>query len=53
MDSKYCEECKGECKQFNRSLDDKIDDGFFYIINKIKLIFLYCLCMRKIEEKDF
>ena len=47
MDRKYCEECKGECKEFNRSLDDKIEDGFLYFIYKIKSIFLYCLCNRK------
>lgn len=46
MDGKYCDECKGECKQFRRSLDDKIDDGFFYIIDQIKIAFLYCLCIR-------
>jgi hypothetical protein len=45
MDGKYCDECKGECKQFNRSLDDKIDDGIYYIIDKIKSIIFYCSCI--------
>ena len=47
MDLIYCEVCKGECKQLIRSLDDEIDNGIFYIIDKIKLIVSFCLCKRK------
>ena len=42
----YCYECKGNCTGISKSIDDKIDDLIFNIIDKIKLIFLYCLCKK-------